>query len=121
MQDMVKELGMHVTHVGINAADDEQARGWAKEFESCFGLPAKEGNSSIFSADLVEIMKGHGRGAVGHIAIGVNDCEKAIEFFASNGVKVIPETVKTNDEGRIKFAYLDKEIAGFMVHLNLVK
>ena len=49
MQDMVKELGMHVTHVGINAADDEQARGWAKEFEDCFGLPAKEGNSSIFS------------------------------------------------------------------------
>ncbi len=121
MQDAVKELGMHVFHVGINAADDEQARAWAQDFETFFGLPAKEGANSIFSADLVEIMKGSGRGTVGHIAIGVNDCEKAIEFFASRGVHTIPETIKTNEEGRIKFVYLDKEIAGFMVHLNLVR
>lgn len=121
MQDAVKELGMHVLHVGLNAADARQAREWAQEFETYFGLPAKEGNSSIFSADLVEIMKGKGRGAVGHIAVGVKDCEKAIAFFESRGVHTIPETVKTNEEGRIKFAYLDKEIAGFLVHLNLVR
>ena len=121
MQDMVKELGMHVLHVGINAKDREQATEWAEAFQTFFGLPAKEGNNSIFSADLVEIMKGCGRGSVGHIAIGVNDCEKAIDYFASLGVRVIPETVKTTEDGKIKFVYLDKEIAGFMVHLNLVK
>ncbi len=121
MQDAVKELNMHVLHVGINAKDDEQARGWAQEFLESFGLPAKEGANSIFSADLVEIMKGCGRGTVGHIAIGVNDCEKAVEYFASRGVRTIPETIRTDEDGRIKFVYLDKEIAGFMVHLNLVK
>ncbi len=121
MQDALKELEMKILHVGLNAKDAEQAREWAQEFSQYFGLPAKEGNSSIFSADMVEIMKGAGRGTVGHIAIGVNDCEKAIEFFASRGVSPIAETVKRNEEGRIKLAYLDKEVAGFMVHINLMQ
>lgn len=120
MQDAVKELNMQVLHIGLNAKDGEQAMEWAKEFEESFGLPIREGNSSIFSGNLVEIMKGKGRGAVGHIAIGVNNCEKAIEYFASRGVHAIPETIKEKD-GRITFAYLDKEIAGFLVHINLTE
>lgn len=112
---------MHVFHIGINAQDETQALEWSQEFLKFFGIPVgKNGPKSVFAGDLVEIMKGNGRGTVGHIAIGVNNCEKAIEYFASLGTHVVSGSEKIED-GVIQFAYLDKEIAGFAVHISLVK
>ena len=65
-------------------------------------------------------MKGNGRGTVGHIGVGVNNIEAALEYFKGNGVNPIEETRKVVD-GVTTFVYLDKEIAGFAIHLNLVK
>ena len=117
MEEAAKLFDMKVLHVGINAKDEEQALGWADEFLKYFDLPIKNGNSSVFSGTLVEIMKGHGRGTVGHIAIGVNDVDKAIEYFKGRGVNPIEETRKTVD-GRTTFIYFEEEIAGFAIHLN---
>ena len=120
MVDAVKDFNIHVVHVGINAKDAEEGLGWAAEFLQYFGLPTKNGNSSVFAGPLVEIMKGCGRGTVGHIGVGVNNIEAALEYFKGNGVNPIEETRKVVD-GETTFVYLDKEIAGFAVHLNLVK
>ncbi len=120
MQDAIKELNMQVLHVGINAKDEAEGLGWAQEFLDVLGLPIKNGNSSVFSGTFVEIMKGKGRGKVGHIAFGVNDIEKALEYLAEKGTHPIEETRKVVD-GKTTFVYLDKEIAGFAIHLNLVK
>ena len=65
-------------------------------------------------------MKHNGRGKYGHIAFGVNDVDKAVEFFKGRGVNPVEETRKVVD-GVTTFVYLDKEIAGFAIHLNLVK
>ena len=48
---------MKVAHVGINAQNAEQAMGWAKEFLDFFGLETRETPKSVFSGELVEIMK----------------------------------------------------------------
>lgn len=120
MEEAAKLFDMKVLHVGINAKDEGQALGWADEFLKYFELPVKNGNSSVFSGTLVEIMKGHGRGTIGHIAFGVNDVDKAVEYFKGRGVNLVEETRKVVD-GKTTFVYLDREIAGFAIHLNLVK
>ncbi len=120
MEDAAKMFDMRVLHVGINAKDDVQAMGWAEEFLKYLDLPIKAGNSSVFSGTLVEIMKGNGRGTYGHIAFGVNDVDKAVAYFQGRGVNPVEETRKVVD-GKTTFVYLDKEIAGFAIHLNLVK
>ena len=67
--------------------------------------------------ELVEIMKHNGRGAKGHIAFSVNDCEAALKYFEERGFKAIEETKQYDENGTLKFFYFDREIAGFAIHL----
>lgn len=117
MEEAVKMFDMKVLHVGLNAADENEALGWAGEFLKYLDLPTKNGNSSVFAGTLVEIMKGKGRGKVGHIGIGVNDVDKVLEYLKDRGVNPIEETRKVVD-GVTTFVYVDTEIAGFAIHFN---
>ena len=45
-----------LAHVGINAANKEEAEKAARMFETLFGFAVKEGNSSFFAGD-IELMK----------------------------------------------------------------
>ena len=65
-----------------------------------------------------EIMKFGGPGRNGHIAIGAHDVDRAAEYFKSTGMGVKPETAVYNEDGTLKFIYLDKEIGGFAIHLK---
>ena len=76
------------------------------------------GNSSIFASDLIEIMKKDGPGEKGHIAIGAHDVDKAAAFFEKRGMGLKKETAQHNEDGTLKFIYLDKMIAGFAIHLK---
>ena len=125
IRDLTKEavqtmLGFELAHIGINCDSETEAEKTADAFDGLFGFTKKVGNSSVFAGTLVEIMKGNGRGTVGHIAFGVNDVDKAVEYFKERGANPIEETRKVVD-GKTTFVYLDKEIAGFAIHLNLVK
>lgn len=82
------------------------------------GFIPKFGNSSIFASPLVEIMKKDGPGKKGHIAIGAHDVDKAAEHFKSTGMGVKMDTATYNEDGTMKFVYLEKEIAGFAIHLK---
>ena len=62
-------------------------------------------------------MKAQGRGEKGHIAIETLSVERALEWFSGFGIGVVEETIKRKD-GHITVAYLDREVAGFAVHLN---
>ncbi len=117
--DAVKELGLCVLHVGINADGDEDAMRIAQEFQDLMGFLPRVGNSSIFSSDLIEIMKKDGPGEKGHIAIGTHDVKAAAEFFEKRGMGLKKETEKYTEDGRLMFVYLDKQIAGFAIHLKL--
>ena len=111
--DAVKELGLCVLHVGINANGEEDALKIADEFQTLMGFIPRVGNSSIFASDLIEIMKKDG-----HIAIGCHDVDAAVAFFEKRGMGVKPETAKKNPDGSLMFIYLDKQIAGFAIHLK---
>ncbi|MDP2791656.1 MAG: bifunctional 4-hydroxy-2-oxoglutarate aldolase/2-dehydro-3-deoxy-phosphogluconate aldolase [Rectinemataceae bacterium] len=103
-------------HVGINSVDESAARKAVALFSGLFGFAAKEGASSIFPGDGIEVIKGSFLGAMGHLAIRCNDVERAVARFAGMGIAAKPETAKM-EKGRIKAVYLDLEIGGFAVHL----
>jgi len=114
----VEELGLCVLHVGINADGEEDANRIAEEFRTLMGFIPRFGNSSIFASDLIEIMKKDGPGEKGHIAIGTKDVDKAAKYFESTGMGLKKETAAYNEDGTLKFIYLDKQIAGFAIHLK---
>lgn len=114
----VELFEMSVAHVGINADGAEEAGRWAEEFLTLLGLPKRETPVSYFSGELVEIMKQNGRGTRGHIGFKVNNCEKAMQYFEGRGVRFLEETKKFKEDGTCFFAYMDREIAGFAIHLT---
>lgn len=117
---LVKLQGFSVGHIGVNAADENDADGIAKEF-SVFGYPVNDGASSIFMGTEFEIMKKNGRGTHGHICFLVNNVERSLYYLSTFGYKPIMETAQyTGENGKspMKFVYLDKQINGFAVHLK---
>jgi len=107
--------GFRVAHVGINSPDEGAATDAAALF-SIFSSPAKPGASSIFCGQAIEVMKSPFRGTHGHLAVECLNVERALAYLAPLGFKPVPETAKTG-KGRITVVYLDREIAGFAVHL----
>jgi 2-dehydro-3-deoxyphosphogluconate aldolase/(4S)-4-hydroxy-2-oxoglutarate aldolase len=116
--DSVKELGLCVLHVGINANGEEDAKKIAEDFQTLMGFVPKFGNSSIFASPLIEIMKNGGPGEKGHIAIGAHDVDKAAAYFESTGMGINKDKAKYNEDGTMQFVYLSKEIGGFAIHLK---
>lgn len=116
--DAVKELGLCVLHVGINANGEEDAMRIADEFQTLMGFIPRVGHSSIFASDLIEIMKKDGPGEKGHIAIGCHDVDAAAAFFEKRGMHTKKETATYNEDGTMKFIYLEKQIGGFAIHLK---
>jgi 2-dehydro-3-deoxyphosphogluconate aldolase/(4S)-4-hydroxy-2-oxoglutarate aldolase len=52
-----KVLGFSLVHIGINAANEEEALRGAKLFETLFGFTPRDGSSSVFAGEGIEIMK----------------------------------------------------------------
>lgn len=109
-------LGFELMHVGINENNTKAAENSAKEFSSLLSLPVKDGNSSLFVGSEFEIMKSKFLGDHGHLAIGTNNINRAVAYFARNGISTLPETIKEKN-GKMIAIYLDKEISGFSIHL----
>lgn len=114
----VEDLGLCVLHIGINADGEEDGKKMAEQFRTWMGFIPDENPNSIFASPLIEIMKFGGPGRNGHIAIGAHDVDRAAEYFKSTGMGVKPETAVYNEDGTLKFIYLDKEIGGFAIHLK---
>lgn len=108
--------GFAFAHVGLNGSQAGTASADAAALEALFGLAPKEGSSSIFASDALELLKAPYLGEHGHLALRCNDVERAVAYLAAKGVKTLPETERA-DKGRIKSIYLDLAIAGFAVHL----
>lgn len=109
-------LGFELAHVGINAANEEEAIKAANRFAFLFGMSAKVGNSSVFAGTAVEVMKEPFKGANGHIAIRTNYIERAVNYM-STVLGVEFEEPKRDEKGKYKAIYLKEEVGGFAVHL----
>lgn len=110
-------LGFEVAHIGVNAANPEEAETIGKQFCTLLGLEYRPGNSSVFAGSLVEVMKQGGRGAKGHIAIATNSVLRARHYLERNGFSFDESSEKHDDKGNLMVMYLQDEIGGFGVHL----
>lgn len=109
-------LGFELKHIGINAANEEEADGVATSFEKLFGFAKNVGSSSIFAGSAIEVMKTPYLGAHGHIAIQTNYIERAIYHMELQGFEFDMDTAKYKD-GKMVAVYLKGELGGFAVHL----
>ncbi|MCM1569741.1 MAG: bifunctional 4-hydroxy-2-oxoglutarate aldolase/2-dehydro-3-deoxy-phosphogluconate aldolase [Roseburia sp.] len=111
-------LGFELAHVGINAENEEEAVKEANRLAFLFGMPAKEGNSSVFAGTAVEVMKEPYLGRCGHFAIRTNYMDRAVNYMKTVlGVSFREESAKRDAKGNLKAIYLAEEIGGFAVHL----
>ena len=110
-------LGFSVAHVGINSGNEADAMKAAKLFNAFFGFPLKDGNSSVFMGDGVEIMKTPGLGAHGHIAIRTNSLLRAAALLERAGIAFDYANAKKDNKGNINALYFKEEILGFAIHL----
>lgn len=109
-------MGFELKHVGINCANEAEADSTADAFARMFGFEKKTGNSSVFAGSYIEAMKTPYLGAKGHIAIGTNNMERAVNYLDVLGVKVDMETAKYKND-KLAAVYLKDEVAGFALHL----
>ena len=107
--------GFSFAHLGMNHAD-ATAAGATANILAALGLPLKDGASSIFAGGSFEVMKTPFRGTLGHIAIKCYNLERALAYLGRFGFSGVEETAKMQ-KGRLKVIYLDKELAGFALHL----
>ena len=110
-------LGFEVCHVGINCMDTNHSEQSAKLFEQLFNLEYRSGNSSNFAGSGLEFTKSAYLGTHGHLAIGTWSVDRALYHLSEQGVTFKEDTRKTEPNGKTKSIYLDREIAGFAIHL----
>ena len=114
-------LGFTVAHIGINAGGDEQAAQAARFWGSLFGFMPREGNTSIFAGDTIEIIKTSAAGVPayggGHIAIRTNSITRAIAWLERNGIGVDHAGAKKDASGNVLAIHLKEDMLGFTVHL----
>ena len=114
-------LGLRVVHVGVNNMDADIARAEAEKLAALLGWPVNRDNpKSLFVGEDFELMKTWYRGTHGHIAIGTGNLERARWHMEQRGFAFDESTATFTPDGRLKFIYLQDEIAGFGIHLLLV-
>jgi len=110
-------LGFTLAHVGIGTRNEEEAIKAANFFSAMFGFPIKDGNSSVFAGDGIEVLKTDAPGTNGHIAIGTNSVLRAVAYLERNGVAFDHANAKKDAKGDVFAIYLKDEVLGFGVHL----
>ena len=115
-QAVMTVMGFELRHVGINCESAEEAHATTDFFDKAFGWKKKDGNSSIFAGLYIEAMKTPYLGAKGHIAIAVNNIERAMNYLSVLGIEMDMETAKYKD-GKMLAVYFKEEVSGFALHL----
>ncbi|MDO5478853.1 MAG: bifunctional 4-hydroxy-2-oxoglutarate aldolase/2-dehydro-3-deoxy-phosphogluconate aldolase [Clostridia bacterium] len=111
-------LGFEIGHIGVNTADAADASCVAVKFAKAFGgIETSEGNSSFWAGKIIEIMKGKGKGANGHIAIKTNSVDRAVYHLKAQGIEFDESSALYNADGSMKVIFFKDEIAGFALHL----
>lgn len=108
--------GFAFAHLGINSPDEAAAGTVANAFNALFGFTQRDVGASIFSTDLIEIMKSDGKGDFGHIGIHCVNVPRAMAYLQSKNVALDHDSIRLRN-GKPIFIYLKDPIGSFMVHL----
>jgi len=115
--DVNKLFSFEIAHIGINCSDIYDAKKNAELFCRIFNFDMKEGKSSFFAGNGIEIMKSKYLGTHGHIAFKTDNIDAAVEYLQSKGYAFDMDTAKRNTKGELKAIYLGIGIGGFAIHL----
>lgn len=110
-------LGFSLAHIGLNMSSSDEAENVAEKFENIFGFKKAGNPNSVFAGSYIEAMRAPYLGANGHIAIGTNYIDRAVDYLERNGIKMNKESAKYNAEGKLGAIYLEEELGNFAVHL----
>ena len=113
----MSEIRYELAHVGINGQNPEEAKAIATLFAEIFRLQPREGNSSTFAGNAVEVMRTPYLGTHGHIGMYTEDCEAAVKDLESRGFEVDMSTAKYKPDGTLNAVYLKQEVGGFALHI----
>ena len=111
------EIKYELAHVGINGQNPEEAKEIAALFADIFNLKVREGNSSTFAGNAVEVMRTPFLGKHGHIGMYTPDCEAAVQDLQARGYEADMSTAKYKPDGTLNAVYLKREVGGFAVHI----
>jgi 2-dehydro-3-deoxyphosphogluconate aldolase/(4S)-4-hydroxy-2-oxoglutarate aldolase len=89
----------------------------ANLFSGLFGFPVKDGGSSVFAGESIELVKTSAAGTHGHIAVKTNSLSRAAACLERSGLVLDYENAKKDPKGNITAIYLKEEILGFALHL----
>ena len=109
--------GFTLLHVGMNTSGPQEARQTADAFAALFGLPVIDLPAAVFAGTMLEVVKKPFLGTHGHIAVAVNDIDRAVAYFKRRGYAFREEGVARDDKGLIAI-YFEQEFGGFAVHLR---
>ena len=108
-----------IAHVGINNETSDEAYALAKVLCEIFCQePGADNPTNVFAGSLFEVMKHSQRGVHGHIGLQTDDVEAAMADLASKGITFQEDTIRYNEEGKIRFVYLQQQFGGFAFHLT---
>ena len=111
-------LGFKLLHIGINSENETKASETAKLLAELMGCePERDNPKSVFVGSEFEVMKSQAAGKCGHIAIRTNSIERAMYYLTKKGFKFLPDTITYDENGKIKFIYIDADFGGFAIHL----
>lgn len=102
-------------HIGINAGEEGGAL--ARELGELFAIGSSVGGKSDFAGTIFECCKEKFPGAMGHIAIGARNVERAVAYLEKKGYSMREEFKNYDAAGNLNAIYLEKEFSGFAIHL----
>lgn len=117
-------LMMHnfkLLHIGINNKDDESAYKAAKCLSDLISEPLADKGTAYFVGNLADVVKYDTLpGPHGHIAIEVNNVDRAVRYFEDKGYKFTETGKGEDDKGLIAIWFDEKQVdvGGFAVHLR---
>lgn len=106
-----------MTHIGINAKTGDGAAEIAERLHRLFGFDVENGRISCFASPEIEIMYDEAYGRNGHLSITANSIDRAYQYLQLRGTEFLKDTVKFNEQGKVRFVYLKEQIGGFAIHL----
>jgi len=117
---MAEKIEYKLKHIGINCADAKEAYDLNATLCKTFNLtPGADRATNIFAGTIFEVMKNTKRGKCGHIALQVKDVEAAMKDLAAKGYSFQEDSILRDEQGKIRFVYLQQQLGGFAIHLTI--
>lgn len=113
-------LGITLAHIGVNSGSPKRASADARALCDLMGLSARITDNAVFTSaegEIFEFMYTTGRGAHGHIALGVNDVKRAMWHLKRRGYAFDEANCVYDASGEPRVCYLEGEFAGFAAHI----